>query len=143
MKRLHGLVAAAWVVGVGSMALCAAQVAQSGAAETRARANQAPVNLSGTWVPANARYGGTFTIAQDDRTITMTDRTAIGMKEIYNLDGSDSKNDGHVDAIFWNGNRLVVVRDNNNNMRTEYEVVNGQLHVTVGGKYIAYDKKSR
>jgi len=137
-KHWQGIAAVAFVAWLGSAAFAAAQ---DPVAAARARVNQAPVNLSGSWVPSSS-YGRPFTIVQDDKTITITDRTVVGKKETYNLDGSDATNDGHVDAMFWNGNRLVVVRDNNNNMRTEYELVGKELRVTVGGKYIAYDKKS-
>jgi hypothetical protein len=139
MKRRQGIIATAFVAWLGGVVLPAAQ---DPAAAARDRTNQAPVNLSGSWVPASSHYGRPFTIAQDDKTITITDRLAVGKKETYNLDGSDTTNDGHVDAVFWNGNRLIVVRDNNNDMRTEYELVGKELRVTAGGKYIAYDKKS-
>jgi hypothetical protein len=138
MNRLLRLAIAMSMVGAGGVALAAAQDATAGA---RARVNQAPVNLSGTWVPDSPRYGSTFAIEQTDTIIKMTFGGTPPKVASYNLDGSDSKNDGHLDAVFWNANRLIVVRDNDNRMRTEYEVVNGQLRVTVGGKYVAYNKK--
>ena len=62
-------------------------------------------------------FGPTFTIAQDDKTITITRTTQNGeMKTVYNLDGSDSKNmvqsrGGAMEQVSnakWEGANLVV-----------------------------------
>lgn len=106
------------------MALAALAVVSSDAA---AQAK----SFAGTWTviadpaapPAGGRGGGGrglgqgATIAQDDKTLTITRTTQMGeMKSVYNLDGSESKNTlsmggNSIDQLSiakWDGAKLVI-----------------------------------
>ena len=125
---------------IGGAALTIASVSAAQGTTTPQRRpdpNQAPVNLSGTWVP-DGPYGTVIVIVQKDTTIVIT---RSGTTSTYNLDGSDSTNGEHTDSVFWRDKTLVVVRDNQNAMRAEYEMLGARLKLTVGGKYILLDKK--
>jgi len=62
-------------------------------------------------------FGNTFTVTQDDKTLTITRTTQNGeVKSVYNLDGSDSKNmqqgrGGATEVIShakWDGAKVVI-----------------------------------
>ncbi len=103
-------------------------------AATTAVAQDKP-NFSGTWTlvvdpnaapPAGGGRGGRgggrglgqgATLAQDDRTLTITRTTQMGeIRTVYNLDGSDSKNTvtmggnavEQVSRATWDGSKLVI-----------------------------------
>ena len=68
--------------------------------------------------------GASFTIAQDDKTLTVTRQVqGTDVKSVYNLDGSDSKNTMNmggnameqVSKAKWDGNKLVVTTSINFN----------------------------
>lgn len=93
---------------------------------------QARPNFAGKWAmvqdpnaaPSGGGRGGGFgglgqggTVAQDDKTLTITTTTQAGeVKRTYNLDGSDSKNTlniggnaiEQVSKARWDGSRLVI-----------------------------------
>ena len=95
-------------------------------------------NFAGTWTvvadpaapaPAPGRGGGRglgqgATIAQDAKTLTVTRTTQNGeIKQVYNLDGSDSKNTltmggnsvEQVSKAKWEGDKLVITTTMNFN----------------------------
>jgi len=95
-------------------------------------------NFAGTWTvvadpaapaPAPGRGGGRglgqgATIAQDAKTLTVTRTTQNGeIKQVYNLDGSDSKNTltmggnsvEQVSKAKWDGDKLVITTTMNFN----------------------------
>lgn len=86
---------------------------------------QAKPNFSGHWtvIPDTTKTGmmgmtsTDATIAQDEKTMTVTRMTQMGeVKVVYNLDGSDSKNTvqmgpSAVDLVSkakWDGNKLTI-----------------------------------
>lgn len=95
-------------------------------------------SFAGTWAviadpaapPTGGRGGGGrglgqgATIAQDDKTLTITRTTQMGeMKSVYNLDGSESKNTlsmggNSIDQLStakWDGGKLVITTSANFN----------------------------
>ena len=99
---------------------------------------QAKPNFGAQWAvvvnpaaaaPAPGRGGGrglgqAATIAQDDKTLTITRTTQVGeIKMVYNLDGSESKNTmsfggnsvEQVAKTKWDGNKLVITTTSNFN----------------------------
>lgn len=96
-------------------------------------------NFAGGWTvildpaapapPAGGRGGGrglgqAATIAQDDKTLTVTRTTQAGeIKSVYNLDGSESKNTlsmggnsvDQVSTAKWDGAKLVITTSANFN----------------------------
>jgi hypothetical protein len=102
---------------------------------------QAKPSFAGKWTlvpdpnaaaPAGGRggrggFGGLgqeFTVAQDDKTLTVTTTTQAGeVKRVYNLDGSDSKNTMNfggnameqVSKVKWDTNKLVITTTSNFN----------------------------
>jgi hypothetical protein len=93
---------------------------------------QAKPNFAGTWnivqdpaaqqaAPAGRGFGGgmgaTFTVTQDDKTLTVTRTMGQNeVKNVYNLDGSESKNtmqgrngaQESVSKASWEGSSLVI-----------------------------------
>jgi hypothetical protein len=105
---------------------------------------QAKTNFAGKWTlvpdpnaaaaPGGGGGGGRgrggggmgmeFTVAQDDKTMTVTRTTQAGeIKTVYNLDGSDSKNTmnfggnsmDQVSKVKWDGAKLVITTSINMN----------------------------
>lgn len=114
---------------------------------------QGKPNFSGKWTPEQAAAGGgggrgmasPMTVTQTDKTLTV-ERT-MGentMKTVYNLDGSESKNQTmgrggetteQVSVAKWDGNKLVITTKTANGERTQTWSLNGdKLEIASPGR---------